>query len=121
MRRGFSVRRQVACGFLLLAAFSLPSTRTFGQPSPASATLVPDHTALAIPSPKGDVDGFLHVTINGAALGNVTLRASPLTLGDTYAFVRFPDSGSDLIRLDDKKLQCEVGKDCVVHYQVYGA
>jgi hypothetical protein len=120
MRRYLSVRRH-SHGFLLLAVFSLPSTSTYGQLSSASATLAPDHITLAVPAPKGDVDGFLHVTINGAELANVTLRASPLTLGDNYAFVRFPESGSDLIRLDDKKLQCEVGKDCVVHYQVYDA
>src|SRR5215831_7079040 len=121
MRRDHSVLRHAAHSFLLLAVFCLPSASTSGQPSPASATLVPDHITLAIPAPKDSVDGFVHVTIIGAELSNVTLRASPLTLGDTYAFVRFPESGSDLIRLDDEKLQCEVGKECVVHYHVYGA
>src|SRR5215469_15906820 len=98
MRKDFSVRRRAGHGFLWLAVFSLPSASACGQPSLANATLVPDHTALAISAPNGDVDGFVHVTITGAELSDVTLRASPLTLGDTYAFVRFPESGSDLIR-----------------------
>lgn len=118
---GLSVLRHIGKGFVLLAVLFLPAARTSGQQAPASATLVPDHVTLAIPAPKGDVNGFLRVMVNGVELGNVTLRASPLTVGDAYAFVQFPDTGSDLIRLNDKKLQCETGKDCVVPYKVYDA
>jgi hypothetical protein len=40
------------------------------------------------------------------ALDEVTLRAAPLALGDSYAFVRFPDNdGKDFIRLDRPSLK----------------
>jgi hypothetical protein len=121
MGKNLSVRRHAGKALVLLAVLLLPAARTSVQPMPASATLVPDRATLAIPAPKGDTDGLLHVTLTGAEPRNVTLHASPLTVGDGYAFVRFPDTGSDLIRLDNNKLQCEAGKDCVVRYEVYDA
>jgi hypothetical protein len=121
MGRNLSLRRSAGRGLALLAILLVPAASTSAQPTSVSATLVPDHATLAIPVPKGQTDGLLQVTLNGVEPRNVTLRASPLTVGDSYAFVRFPDSGSDLIRLDNEKLQCEAGKDCTVHYEVYGA
>jgi hypothetical protein len=121
MGRNLSGRRSAGYRLVLLAALLLPPALTSAQPAPGSATLVPDHATLAIPAPKGEANGVLRVTLHGVELGNVILRASPLMVGDTYAFVRFPDAGSDLIRLDDNKLQCQAGKECVVRYQVYGA
>jgi hypothetical protein len=121
MGRNLSLRRYAGRGLALLAILLVPAASTSAQPTSVSATLVPDHATLAIPAPKGQTDGLLQVTLNGVEPRNVTLRASPLTVGDSYAFVRFPDSGSDLIRLDNEKLQCEAGKDCMVHYEVYGA
>jgi hypothetical protein len=121
MGRKLSVGHNAGYGLVLLAVLLFPPAYTSAQTAPASATLVPDHATLAIQAPKGDANGLLHVTLNGAQLDNVTLRASPLMVGDAYAFVRFPASGSDLIRLDDKKLQCQANKDCMVPYEVYGA
>lgn len=130
MGRNLSVRRSARQRLVLLAALLVPPAPTSAQPASGSATLVPEHATLAIPAPKGEANGVLHVTLHGVELGDVTLRASPLMVGDTYAFVRFPDAGSDvrspdagsdLIRLDDKKLQCQAGKECVVRYQVYDA
>jgi hypothetical protein len=107
------------CLVLLAVLLSL-TANAFAQPTPASAILVPEHATLRIPAPKGDATGFLHVTLNGAEPGNVTLRASPLMAGDSYAFVRFPAAGSDWIRMDNDKLQCQASK-CEVQYEVYGA
>ena len=58
------------------------------------------------------------MTLIGVDPADVTLRASPLTLGDSYAFVRFPDSNQDLIGLKDK---CQPGKECEIDYEVYDA
>lgn len=58
------------------------------------------------------------MTFNGVDPADVTLRAAPLTLGDSYAFVRFPDSNQDLIGLKGK---CPAGNECDIDYEVHDA
>lgn len=108
----------VRCAFGVWPLLLLFAQHAHGQPPNTGVALVPDHATLAIPPGKGVADGLLHVTLNGLDPGSVTLRATPLALGDAYAFIRFPDSRTDVIGLSDL---CQAGKPCVIRYEVYDA
>lgn len=88
----------------------------------ASATLTPLQSSLVIQAPKDSATGYLQVTLMGVvAPGEVTLRASPLSSGGNYAFLRFSGSNSDIIKLDAAGLRCSAGGSCVLAYEVYRA
>ena len=96
---------------------ALPQT----QAASAIVTIAPDPATLMVAPGQGSAAGQIHVTVAGAALSDITLYASPLTLGDQHAFVSFEASKTDTIRLDDSRLQCQANKDCTVHILVRDA
>jgi len=92
------------------------------QTMKGSLTLSPDPSTLRIDARGDSNTGSLQVSPNGVALDEVTLRASPLALGESFAFVGFPDNdGKDFIRLDRPSLKCVPNPQCRISYEVYGA
>lgn len=112
---------KLGSGLLLLALLLPPASPATSQPVDAGVKLIPDRATLPIPPNLGKTDGLLRVMLKNIALDEVTLHASPLALGDTYATARFTASGSDVLRMDNEGLHCEPGKECLVRYEIDGA
>jgi hypothetical protein len=77
----------------------------------ASATLqVEPHT--------GKASGVVKITLGDTDPATVTLRASPLAQGDSYAFVRFDASHADTVGLELKALNCQPALPCQIPFTV---
>ena len=62
---------------------ALPQT----QAASVSVMMIPDPATLTVAPGQGSAAGQIHVTVAGAALSDITLYASPLTLGDRKSVV----------------------------------
>jgi hypothetical protein len=66
---------------------------------------------------SGKADGVLNVTLNGDP-GDITLRASTLASGDSFAFVHFDDSHADTFGIDPKATKCRPNVACPIPFTV---
>jgi hypothetical protein len=106
------IPKRVSAGLGAAALLAVPALATAQEPK---IPLAADPVTVPFPASAQRAEGRLIVSLAGMVPARVTLRASPLRLGDAVGFLRFPDNaGKDWLPLD----RCPATGPCVVPFEV---